>query len=70
MDRLFGGLAAHVCSQLQQPETAFEVHAFTHTYIHTYIHLQVSDDNVSVTVVFLDGEQRFGGRCVDVGVCP
>mmetsp|Transcript_11073 Transcript_11073/g.27143 ORF Transcript_11073/g.27143 Transcript_11073/m.27143 type:complete len:448 (+) Transcript_11073:71-1414(+) len=32
--------------------------------------LLVSDDNVSVLVVFLDGVQRFGGRCIDAGICP
>ena len=45
---------------------------FMCTYLctYTYTYTQVSDDNVSVTVVFLDGEPRFGGRCIDVGVCP
>jgi len=32
--------------------------------------LLVSDDNVSVSVVFLDGLVRFGGGCIDSGICP
>jgi len=32
--------------------------------------LMVSDDNVSVSLVFLDGQKRFNGQRIEIGECP